>query len=277
MKKTTLILTLLAGLFIVAGCDLHNDSEYREQFVLDGTLYVDHPLSVRLTTTTSIYQYYDNAQQGVSGALVRIWADGQEYILREDTARPGTYSLPADSHVVATGSDYEIRIEISDHVISAVSESAPAQLTVDSTDLSVWRDSTRMDTVEFDRILFYMRWNADPGNDGYALVVENLEPDWFEDYRELSGNANAGYRANLLMWAQRFITDMQLPPIVLTCTGRHRIRVFSCNRTAYDFFATSFPGEPKYQPESNVEGALGVFCAVGVDTVYFYLKDDIEQ
>lgn len=284
MKKYLLVLmTLIAGAFLYTGCDLKNDSEFEEQLVLEGTLYVNNPLSVRITKTVPIFQYYDNSQLGVSGAEVHIWADGREFILPEDTSRPGTYALPADSHVVTTGVRYEFRADVNGTIITAVSDAAPAPLVIDTMNIAQWSDPANMDTIEFgekigdDVWLMYAHWNGDERNSGYSFIIENLEPDWFEEYRELSGNANGGFSTNLMMWSLRNLTDLQFPWIMFTCTGRHRIRVFSCNETAYNYMATSFPADPKYQPDSNVEGALGLFAAVGADTIYVYLKDDVEN
>jgi hypothetical protein len=269
------LLSALAALF-VGGCDGQNESDYHEQFVLEGSLYVGHPLSVRLSRTVRIDRYYDNSQVGVSGADVRIGADGREFVLPEDALHPGTYSLPADSHLVTPGMAYEIRARLGDSVIMARTDSAAAALHIDSTNLSVWRDSTRMDSIEYGDTEFWMHWNLDPRNEGYVVLIENLEPDWFEDSRQVSGN-NGSPTSRIWIWAQRNMSDFQVPWLVLTCTGRYRLRVFSCDRPGYDYWATTLLGSAGNRPESNVEGALGVFCALGADTAYFYLKDDVKQ
>jgi len=275
-KRIVTLLLLTAGILALAGCDLQNDSDYREQLVLEGTLYVEHPLSVRLTKTVPIDRFYDNTQAGVSGADVRIRADGREFVLREDSLHPGTYGLPADSHVVTPGVAYEIRAQIGELVITGRTDSAAAPLHIDSTNLPLWRDSTHMDSIEYGDTEFYLRWNADPRNDGYVIIIENLEPDWFEDDRQVSGN-NGMPSTNTLLWQQRNLQEIRVPWIVLTCTGRYRLRVLSCDRPAFDYLMTSYLGYALNYPQSNVEGALGVFCAVGVDTAYFYLKDDVKE
>jgi hypothetical protein len=276
-RTAVLFLPVLAGLLFI-GCENRNESDYREQFVLEGGLYVEHPLSVRITRTVPIDRYYDPSQVNVSGADVHIWANGREFVLPEDTLHPGTYSLPADSHLVTPGTAYEIRAQIGDSVITARTGSAAAPLHIDSTNLEHWRDSTNMDSVEYGdkNFLFYLHWNMDPLDDGYVILIENLEPDWFADYRSVSGN-NGSPVSNVWIWAQRDMGELELGWIVLTCTGRYRIRVFSCDRPGYDHWATTWLGQPSNRPQSNVEGALGVFCAQGVDTAYFYLKDDVKQ
>jgi hypothetical protein len=275
-QRIFILLLLTGGIFALAGCDLNNESDYREQIVLEGTLYLEHPLSVRLTHTVSIYQYYDNSQAGASNADVRVWADGREFLLREDTLHPGTYCLPADSYLVTPGTAYEIRAQVGDLVITGRTDSAAAPLHIDSTNLSSWRDSVHMDSIEYGGTEFFLHWNPDPRNEGYVLIIENLEPDWFEDDRQVSGN-NGMPSNNVWLWQQRNMGELPLPWIVLTCTGRYRIRVLSCDRPAFDYLMTSLLGNPKNYPQSNVEGALGVFCAVGADTAYFYLKDDVKQ
>jgi hypothetical protein len=277
MTQRVLILVLSAlATLLVSGCDGKNEPDYREQFVLDGSLYVGHPLSVRLTHTVPIDRYYDRSQVGVYGADVRIWAGGREFVLPEDTVHPGTYSLPADSPLVTPGTAYEFRAQIGDSVITARTDAAAAPLHIDSTNLAHWRDFTNMDSIEYGDVPFFLRWNMDPLDDGYVILIENLEPDWFEDSRQVSGN-NGSPTGNIWIWAQRNVGEMELGWIVLTCTGRYRIRVFSCDRPGYDYWATTWLGQPNNRPQSNVEGALGVFCAQGVDTAYFYLKDDVKE
>jgi len=276
LQRILPFLLLTGGILAVTGCDLNNESDYREQIVLEGSLYIEHPLSVRLTHTVSIYQYYDNSQAGVSGADVRIWADGREFVLLEDTLRPGTYCLPADSYLVTPGTAYEIRAQIGELVITGRTDSAAAPLHIDSTNLPSWRDSVSMDSIEYGDTEFYLHWNPDPRNEGYVIIIENLEPDWFEDDRQVSGN-NGMPSTNVWLWQQRNLQDLRLPWIVLTSTGRYRIRVLSCDRPAFEYLTTSYLGYALNYPQSNVEGALGVFCAVGVDTAYFYLKDDVKQ
>jgi hypothetical protein len=277
MRQRILIFLLLSGgILAISGCDLHNDSEFREQVVLEGILYVEQPLSVRLSRTVPIDRYYDNSQAGVSGADVRIFANGHEFLLPEDTLHPGTYSLPADSHLVTPGTTYEIRARLGDLEITGRTDSAAAPLHVDSTNLPSWRDSVNMDSIEYGDTEFYMRWNPDSLNDGYVVIIENLETDWFEDYREVSGN-NGMPSNNVWLWQQRNLGDLRLPWIVLTCAGRHRIRVLSCDRPAFEYLMTSYLGYAMNPPQSNVQGALGVFCAVGADTAYFYLKDDVKE
>jgi hypothetical protein len=268
---------LLIGAFLaVTGCDLNNESDYHEQIVLEGSLYIEHPLSVRFTRTVPIDRYYDNSQAGLSGADVRIWADGREFVLREDSLHPGTYALPADSHLVTPGTTYEIRAQLGEQVITGRTDSAAAPLHIDSTNLPSWRDSVSMDSIEYGDSEFYLHWNADPRNEGYVLIIENLEPDWFEDYRQVSGN-NGMPSSNVWLWQQRNLGELRLPWIVLTSTGRYRLRVLSCDRPAFDYLMTSYLGYALNPPQSNVQGALGVFCAVGADTAYFYLKDDLKE
>jgi len=177
---------------------------------------------------------------------------------------------------VTPGTAYEIRAQIGDSVVSARTDSAAAPLRIDSTNLAHFRDSTNMDSIEYGDTEFYLRWNMNPLNDGYVILIENLEPDWFEDYRQVSGN-NGAPTSNVWIWAQRNMGEIPVPWIVLTCTGRYRIRVFACDRPGYDFWATTWLGQSDNRPQSNVEGALGVFCALGADTAYFYLKDDVEE
>jgi len=275
---TIRILTLLAvaAAWLFTGCDKSEEEDFVQQFVLEGYLMVGQPMSVHLSHTVPLGQLYDPAQVAVSGADVRIWAGGHEFALPEDTARHGTYSLPADSHIVTTGEDYRIRVDVQGAVLTAATHNAAGSVAIDSCNLPVWRDSTNMDTLEYGDTEFFLHWNLDSRSDGYWIITENLEPDWFEEWREVSGNnGSTGY--SFWYWTERGIDEFKVPWIILSYTGRHRVRVVSCDEACYNYAFTSFPGDPENQPQSNVQGGLGVFCAIDVDTAYFYLADNIED
>ncbi|RPH93473.1 DUF4249 family protein [candidate division KSB1 bacterium] len=272
MKKigTSLLLIAAAWTVVFTGCDNSGEDYFDEQLVLQGFMVVDQPLSVRLIHTVKTGLYFDNSAVGVTGADVRIWTGEREFVLREDSALTGVYSLPADSHLVTTGTSYRIRVESGSSVLTAQTDSAAAALHIDSTNLQVWRDPVAMDSFVLGEFECYLQWNFDPRNEGYTIIVENIEPDW-ED-RPLRDENQQMSDLPLIIWPQRYETYLLMPPIALNFEGRHRVLVLSCDLPAYNYFFTNYPGDPQSNPQSNVSGGLGVFCAVGIDTAYFYVQ-----
>ncbi len=275
MKKIIYTLWFLFIALALVGCDRNEDDLFVEEIVVDGFLYVNHPLSINLTHTVPIKQYYDPDAVRVSGADVRITVDNHEFHLIEQLpAKPGTYSLPADSHIVTTGKRYDLWLAKNGTVITATTVAAAA-LQIDSTNLEN-TGPTNPDTIEYGDTEFYFHWNEDPANFGYFIIMENIEPDWFNVDREVSGD-NGPNETNLSAIPLRDTDEFTVPWIFYGYTGTHRIRVLSCGQALWDYVNTTLLGEAENYPVTNLSQGRGVFCAAGADTVYFELVDVIED
>jgi len=275
MKYIGHMLWLLLATVLLTGCDSNNEDLFVEEMVVQGYLYVGHPLSIDVSHTVPIDQFYDPAAVMVSGADVRITVDGHEFQLIEQLPdNPGTYALPGDSHIVTTGKRYDLRLGKGGTVITGATIAA-AELHVDSTNLEN-TDSIDPDTVEYGDTEFYMHWNNDPVNFGYFIIIENLEPDWFDEDREI-GVDNGGAVTNVSAMPLRDTDEFKIPWVFLGFAGTHRVRVFSCEQALWDYATTTQLGVAENYPVSNLSAGRGVFCAVGVDTVYFELVDLIED
>jgi hypothetical protein len=266
----TTILAVFAG-FLFFGCDKGSEQSFSEELVLDGQMIVGRPPTIHLSHTIPIDQYYNPAAVAISGANILLWADDHQYTMNEDTVHRGTYALPADSHVVTTGLAYRIEVHALDKILTAQTLEAAPPLRIDSTSFPVWRDSLRMDTIVFAGAEFFLRWNDDVQRVGVIHLIQNLEPDWFESYRDVDANngMNAG---NLWIWTERHGTTFRVPWITVGHVGRHRVLTISGDDAAYNYYQTLQVGTSENYPLSNVHGGLGLFCAVSIDTSYFYLK-----
>jgi hypothetical protein len=266
---TTTMLAALAG-FLFFGCDKSDEQPFSEELVLDGHMIVGRPPSVHLSHTLPIDQYYDPAAVSVSGAAVQLWVEDHPYTMHEDAAHHGTYTLPADSHIVTTGLAYRIEVRALGKILSAQTLEAAPPLRIDSTSFPVWRDSVNMGSVDFAGTEFFLRWNEDARRVGVIHLIENLEPDWYADYRNVDAN-NGMNVGNLWIWTERHGTTFRVPWISVGHMGRHRILTISGDDAAYNYYQTLQLGTSENYPLSNVHGGLGLFCAVSIDTSYFYL------
>lgn len=280
-QKTFIILLSLAALWLTAGCDNSGTTERIEEPVLQGYLYVNQPMSVRLIHTVPMDIAYYGNEVGIMGATVKIFeingADTTTFELAEDTTRlPGTYSV-ADT--VRSECHYAIRVETGERVITAETRKAAPPIRLDScrigtAHMTAFRDTTRWDTLRYNRPEqpYEIYWADDLDRYGKAILIENIEGDWFADERELSGQ-NGPMSSPIFIWTMLNNNSFEVPWIALNFEGRHRVRVLSCDEAAYKYFQTTFPAYADLQPESNVRGALGIFCAIDADTAYFYLDD----
>lgn len=257
------------------GCDRNEEDVFVEELVVQGCMYVGQPLSIDISHTVPIDQFYDPAAVKVSGVDVRITVDGHEFQLIEQLPdHPGTYSVPADSSIVTTGKRYDLWLQKSGTIITGTTVAA-AELRIDSTNFAN-TDSVNPDTIEYGDTEFYMRWNNDPVNFGYFIIIENLEPDWFDDSRAIGGDNGDG-GSNISAMSLRDTCEFKIPWVFLGYTGTHRVRVYSCEQALWDYATTTQLGIAENYPVSNLSAGRGVFCAVGVDTAYFELADLIED
>ncbi len=293
MKTRNLLLSLLiAGLlFAIIGCDKSTEQDYREQIVLQGHMFINQPMSIRLTHTLPFDAYYDPNEINVSDAVVTIWSfDGsntQEYHLTEVTQSPGTYRVQEAGvdDTVRTGDLYSIRVEANDGTI-LTAESGPAAPPIrfqgvfyDTTELQDYRDTVDVDTLEFGGykpygepyLIFF--WNHDDRREASNVVVQNLRPDWYDYEIE----AAVVWEWPISFWSMHEGDAFAMPWLSVGFTGLHRLTVMSCDENAYNYYLTIIPGDPQNYPDSNVRGGLGLFTALDADTIYFYLKDDIEE
>ncbi len=262
------ILAVLGLGALLTGCDQSGKDVYEEEVVLQGTMYVGHPLSVRLTRTVPIEEAYDQSHVGVSGATVKITADEHEFTLLEETNNPsgaGFYSLPADSHLVTPGVHYSIRAEAEGRVLTAQTTAA-----------GYIQDLTQnQDTVMYGSDPLVFRWTPDTLAFGYFAVVESLNPNWRDpqDADWASGNNGAAMAdGNFSFWNIPWRDDSLAVPWIMICyTGQHVVRLFTCDKAYWDYTMTLRLGSAYNRPISNVQGGLGIFSAGDVDTTSFVL------
>jgi hypothetical protein len=255
---------------MVLGCENSGKDPYVEEVVLQGSMYVGHPLAVRITHTIPIQQAYDSREVGVSGASVQITANGRLFNLIEqpsDTGGAGYFSLPADSHVVTPGVQYAIQVNALGRVLTAQMIAAgPIHITGQN------HDSVTYKTVNGE---FSFTWTPDSLCAGYDAIIEMTDADWNADYRLLTGrNGDRGGGNERIARIGRDEDSLRIPWDGFDRWGDYRVRILSSDVAAWNYLWAYRPGEANIQLVSNVQGGLGLFCAGGADTAYFYVKDN---
>jgi hypothetical protein len=273
-KQISMFAALLLASAALIGCDNSGDNVFERQVVLGGLMYVSQPPSVDLSYSIPIEQRYERSAVLVHDAFVQVTVRDtlqanptDTLTLTEDFFRPGTYVFWFDT--VRTSFSYSIYVRTADgEELRASTPAAAAPIHI---------DSTNMDSIEYGETPFFLRWNIDPvHNVGYTMLIQNLEPDWAEDYRPVSGN-NGPDMTPATGWFTRSDSTLEVAWVVLGFTGRHRVLLMSSDQPWWDYFYSTRLGTAENYPQSNVTGGLGIFAAVGVDTAYFYLTDYIKD
>ena len=270
---------MVAACVAMVGCDPSNKDTYVPQVVLQGQMYVGQAPEIRLIHTIPTGDYFDPESVGISGADVVLTADANSYHLVERTGDPrgtGYYGLQApDTHTVTPGMEYSLRVVTGGDTITAATRAAGA--------VHITRPADGTDTVRvmFDAFFeFAIRWDHDSLARGHWLIYENINPHHADDSTFLCAN-NAGPDKRVGVYASYWSVPPQMdstnsPPVLFNRDGLHRVRVIACDNALWYWSNTFAPGMVRQDPTTNVHGALGLFCAGGVDTTYFYILKNPE-
>ncbi|MCB9358139.1 MAG: DUF4249 family protein [Calditrichaeota bacterium] len=277
MKIFSYILLGLFSAMLFSACDDEADAVYTEELVVDGWMYIGHPLEIRLTHTIPVDQAYYPDQVRVSGASVFITVNGQAtYELTEAVSGvPGTYALPESVHVVTTGDRYELLVALDgDTLRAATSAVAPLEITeaVLINNANVVTDPAP-DTLEYGGDELRLSWTPSDVNFGYAILTEAMDRDKYGESCDFGDENGPG--TYLAIWTERYFETQNVPWLQFCYTGPTMFRVFSCDTAGWDYIESTFIGDVTLDPTSNVVGGKGVFCAVGCDTFQVMVTDTL--
>ncbi len=278
MKYFSYILLAAFAMFLLAACDDESASDFHEEIVVDGFMWVGQRMQISLTKVVPIGQAYYADSVQVTDADVTITVDGQTMALTEaHSGVPGTYAAHDSVQVVTTGKRYDLMIALDGDTLRAHSTAvAPLTLTQAAlVDLGEEVTDPNPDTLEYGGDQLRLSWTTDPVNFGYAVIVEALDDAKYGESCDF-GNDN-GPGSYLFIWSTRFVSGIDLPWITLCYTGETRVRVFSCDTAWWNFVSTIFVGETRNDPVSNIQGGKGVFCAIGCDTFDIMVTDTLED
>lgn len=287
--RLTTIAILTAMIF--TSCDLYEQDEYVEQYVVESYLIAGKGLpQVRLTTTASFDREYLPNEVSVSDAVVHI------HLLSEDGTRQTTYEYSETRDGVYEKSSrnnifveekrtYELDITLpgSDNVISAQT-TVPGKFEV----LSVDRDTSVYQTERQLQATFSSSYY--PGRQSYYIfATEALEPDNYDitPFWKMADNdrssltlINSGIinEENYRVEGDKLI--LRYPWLGIAYYGPNEINTYAIDDNVYDFHrshsvqlggSTLSPGEiPNII--YNVEGAIGLFGSMAGASVRVYVK-----
>ncbi len=271
-----------------AGCDLYNQDDYVEQYVVSSYLIANEPMpEVRLSTTAPFDETYYFEERAVEAANIQIH-QYDEYGNRERTfryfqANRGIYKpeLHAQKELVLPRRTYKLEITLprdNNHRITAET-SVPDTFSV----REVIRDKSYYQSSE--QLEFRITRNRSNNRQIYFIYAtealdpdeENLTPFWRDasnDIDELTRiRTNIVNEENFDVNSDGTIT-LRMPWIGIAFYGWNIISTFSIDDNTYDFYrsqSSQTGGGPGTLPPGeiqniiyNIDGGIGLFGSMSV-------------
>ncbi|MCB1059423.1 MAG: DUF4249 family protein [Calditrichaeota bacterium] len=276
MKYISYILLVLFGMFVLTACDDEKPSKYHEEIVVDGFMWVGQRMQISLTKVIPFDQAYYADSVRITGADVFVTVDGVSYPLTEAISGiEGTYAAADSAPLVTKSKAYDLLVAKDGDSLRAHTTSAAA---LELTDVFLFNVNTGEirpdpDTLEYGGDYLQMNWTTDSANYAYAVLIEAMDQSKYGESCDF-GNDN-GPGSYLFAWASRDISGLLLPWITLCYEGPTRLRAFSCDTVWWNYLGSVQFGSTTNDPESNVIGGKGIFCAVGCDTFDVVVTDTI--
>ncbi|WP_445665798.1 DUF4249 family protein [Fodinibius sp. AD559] len=290
MKKLIAIITALA---VLSGCELYEQDEYQEYYVVESYLVANGDLQqVRLSTTNPIdetYRFEDNTVSGATVEIQRLNPDSSvadQYPYQEQ--QPGIYT-PVNNTTIRAAQLYRLHVTTKngDNISSTtyvpgdfqtVNELEPSYIYQGKQQVEL---TTTPSSYITDRQTYFVftinALDTNPGNltPFYADQVDNDETDIEEYYVNSSGIVNEG---NFEQNSDSTIT-LRLPWLAVAFYGANNIIVNTIDDNLYDFLrshdtqsggTTLSPGEIQ-NIRYNVNGGIGIFGSMASDTNGTYI------
>lgn len=290
-----LIFSLVALFMVVSACEVYEQDEYEEYYVVESYLVANRDLAqVRLSTTAPAFDFYSFANTAVSGADVEVRllaADGTtiEQTIPFSQASPGIY-LPDSVHSVLPLRTYQLHILIPSemheitartlvpdafNVIAGVQDTVTYQSTANRLELTLSESNYpgRQNVFIFNTIA------SDTTFDNLTPVYRDLwdGPESIQDYSNTSsGLINEG---NFTVNSDGTVT-IRYPWIAVAFYGDNRLVASTLDDNIYDYIRSESvqlggsslsPGEIQ-NVITHVEGGIGLFGSVASDSINTFIK-----
>lgn len=289
MKSTNL--GFVALLLVASGCDIVAPVEV-EQLVVEGFLETGKPLPpLYLHQTQSLEVAYPGAEaSGIADAQVTVTLGEQPVVYRPDPQRMGRY-LPEREAMVPAGAAYALDVAWQD-VIAAAAGRVPPPITIDSFRVSV--PEAPIQAIFLDSL---DQITNDLEVEGYIYAIE-AELWWRTTFAEVDADSAYWVQTqlrptdqlsstvlDLFLLNTEILREREVVPDSMgqrTWAGVYAIRVdgetsplpahdltISLLRSdeAYARFVSSSDTPERREPVSNIDGGIGIFSAISLDSV----------
>ena len=256
--------------------------EFVSAFVVNAYLTVGSKVdTVSLTRSLSLETPYSQEVAGVTADSVFLLADGVPYALVQ-AGRPGLYIIEGDSLVVASCTEYRLLAYIGGSVIRA-STIAPEQVRI----TGVNADTAFFPYPDPDLTSrFRINWEAIPDVEAYEISILARPPFDLVDFgipRFIEQALEANDYDTLATFPP--VTDFPVPSSETSIElswdaflyyGDYTIKVYAADDNLWDLATSNAvyisQSSEFEQPSYNIEGALGIFAAVSIDSLHVHVK-----
>lgn len=291
VKSTHFYLGFAALLLVAGACDTVAPADV-EQLVVEGFLETGKPLPpLYLQQTQSLEVAYPGAEaSGIVDAQVTVTLEGQPIAYRPDPQQVGRY-IPEREQIVPAGAAYALDVAWQD-VIAAAAGRVPPPITIDSFRVSV--PEAPIQAIFLDSL---DQITNDLEVQGYIYAIE-VELWWRTTFAEV--DADSAYWVQTQLRPTDELSSTVLDLFLLNTeilrerevapdntgqriwAGVYAIRVdgessplpahdltISLLRSdeAYARFVSSSDTPERREPVSNIDGGIGIFSAISLDSV----------
>ncbi len=257
--------------------------EFIEEIVVNGYLIVGQSVdSVYVQKTLPIETAYSYDAASVSTDSVFISVEDRRYRLSEYDNKPGAYFLPSDSLIVTPGETYHLEVKVNNKTIRA-STTAPSPIVIQSlnTDTSYYPYPDQSQSTRFE-----ISWNPTEFTEAYEVSVIAHPPYDLVDFgmdRIVEGHLESFDGDTLKAFppvndfpVSEYETTLEIPWFMFCYYGDYTIKLYGADKNLWDLSVSSviymYQSSEFEQPVYNIEGGLGIFAAVSVDSVHVHVK-----
>lgn len=261
-------------LFVISGilvaCSSPQDPySYKEEFIIQGTLYVNEGIdSFMVTRTLPLDNNYDSTKAAVPTAVIKILSEsGVQTILRPSNKFPGAWE--DTTFIISPLTRYFLTIEIPGYEIITAETKTPGSLPI----IMANKDSLSFIGDAFNEDSLAIEWAQVSGANYYFISVNYMGPDSaietskpFEGYkpvanlRRFRGTWVAVNRARLYGFLHRFI-------------GPHRLQITAMDENLSNYVKTQFQSDRTLnEPISNIQHGIGYFGSGSRQQMDYKLK-----
>ena len=280
MHHLRALLLLGIAAMTLAGCDQAiQPADLGPTIVIEGYLYANHPIdSIVVSRSLPIDAYFTDSAARVSGATVTITVDGRTYPLHESATQPGSYLLAADSLIVRSRKQYDLRVVALGQTVTA-STTVPDSISITST----VPDTIRYPVGEPLGSEIQLTWSASPTRASYAVSVEALDTLNYQGDTTTVPNVRIKHPYGGRGFRRRQVTSYALqisspqtpvPWVLYNWFGKQRLTVFAMDTNFFDFMRMiALSGNTYNSALNHIQGGIGVFGSAGIDQRDLFLKE----
>lgn len=280
----------LLGLLVFAGCEDPIPTDYIEEYVLTGYLFVDEPVQhIQLTRTLAPLDSFVYSDAAITDAQIRIWTDQDTFDLvynqPDVDTTVGFYSYPDRTTLVEPGVTYHIEARLPDGAVLTSQTTTPERIAwvqAPKDTLQYPIDTLKLPSPDSLKLI----WTKVPGVTEYLISTKCLDtleygqyltPATAEKNRRIERffEENAPRYNDILRWGFLQNTEVRTVWVAFKWFGLHEVTVYAPDPAMLEWYKQLQFGGNQYQSLlSNVEGGLGVFGSASlVRQTTFMLKN----